>query len=612
MEIQPPPRSLNILLVAVNARYIHSNLGIYSLKAYAMEQQRRENIQAALPDACHAEISLAEYTINHSRAAILAGIFEKNPDVVGFSCYIWNMEYIKSLLLDLPKILAHTQIWLGGPEASYCAEELLIKFPGVSGVMVGEGEISFSMLVHQLRANAAARRPQDSSLSQIPGIVYRDSYGTIRENPPAPPLDMNTIPFVYTQPWMAQEALSHRILYYESSRGCPFSCSYCLSSLDKRVRFRDLKLVFGELQFFLDQKAEQVKFVDRTFNCKKSHTTAIWTYLLTHDNGVTNFHFELSADLLDEEELELLGKMRPGLVQLEIGVQTTNPKTIAEIHRTMDLDRLERAVGRIREGRNIHQHLDLIAGLPYEDRESFRQSFDRVFSMRPDQLQLGFLKVLKGSFMEANKARYGLRFTSDVPYEVLATKWLDYADILHFKRVEEMVEIYYNSGQFQQTMIRFERLFSRPVEMFEALAGWYAQRRLEDIGHSRQARYEIFFDYIRNHFPAETEAFRESLTMDIYLRENAKTRPAFARDQKAYRKEIRSFYEKEEKERHYLPDYQEYDSRQLSRMTHLEVLENGDAMLFDYANRDPLSYNARVVVIGRESFRLPVGAERSK
>jgi len=574
-------------LVAINAKYIHSNLAVYSLKAYA---QKAVEMQEGFP----VSVELAEYTINHSCQDILGDIFEKKPDIVGFSCYIWNMEYVRQLLEDLPEVLGTVKLWLGGPEASYCAGELMKEFPRLEGVMRGEGEEAFAGLVQYYG--------QRAGIESIPGLVYRKQEGGICVNPMGKPMDLSALPFPYTQSWMKSIDVRHRIIYYESSRGCPFSCSYCLSSVDKQVRFRDLRLVFSELQFFLDRQVEQVKFVDRTFNCKSSHSTAIWRYLLEHDNGVTNFHFEIGADLLTQEDLDILKRMRPGLIQLEIGVQTANPATLKEIHRTMDLGQLEEAVACVRAGRNIHQHLDLIAGLPFEDLESFSSSFDRVYRMKPNQLQLGFLKVLKGSWMEENKAFYGLKFTSRPPYEVLETKWLRYQDILYLKKIEEMVEVYYNSGQFSWTISCLETLFLRPIEIFAALADWYKKAGLEAVKHSRQARYAIIFSMIQQCFSDKVEVFRDALTMDVYLREKAKTRPEFARELALYRERIWQFYQQEEKERRYLPAYRGFDSRQLARMTHLEVLGDGRMFLFDYQARDPLTYNARLVEIREEDY----------
>ena len=435
------------------------------------------------------------------------------------------------------------------------------------------------------------------SLKDILGIVYRKPGrpSQICVNPPRPPMELNRLPFPYRE--LKEEDWAHRILYYESSRGCPYSCSYCLSSIDRAVRFRDLEKVKQELQFFLDRNVSQVKFVDRTFNCRKSHAMEIWNYILEHDNGVTNFHFEIAGDLLDEEEIALFSKMRPGLIQLEIGVQSANPKTIAAIRRKMDLEKVGRMAARVREGRNIHQHLDLIAGLPWEDLESFKDSFDVVYRMKPDNLQLGFLKVLKGSFMEQQREEYGLQAGALPPYEVLSTKWLCFSDILKLKQIEEMVEVYYNSGQFTQSVKRLEQLAPRPVWMFEELAGWHESRRLWDVKHSRQARYEIFWEWVSSRFPGEAEEFRDLLTVDFYLREKAKSRPGFSRDLKGMGEAFRRFYQAEAKDRKLLPEYVGYDSRQLAHMTHIEVQRDGRAFLFDYRKRDPLSYNAAMFEI---------------
>ncbi len=579
---------MNYLLIAINAKYIHSNLGIYCLKAYADQEL----------EGCKPRISIGEYTINHSRQWILADIYEKNPDVVGFSCYIWNIEYVTCLLQDLPKILPNTRIWLGGPEVSYNGPELLRKFPQVTGIMIGEGEEAFAGLIRHYQQETAEKGKEETGFENIPGIVYRlpqSLGGEIRMNPGLPPMDLNRLPFPYKD--LKKEAFAHRILYYESSRGCPYSCSYCLSSIERTVRFRDLDLVKQELQFFLDRKVDQVKFVDRTFNCRKSHALEIWSYILEHDNGVTNFHFEIAADCLNEEAVALLEKMRPGLIQLEIGIQSTNPETITAIRRTMDLEKVERMVAKVRAGRNIHQHLDLIAGLPFEGFERFCHSFDQVYRMKPDQLQLGFLKVLKGSYMEEQKETYDLLAGELPPYEVLSTRWLSFQDVLKLKQIEEMVEIYYNSGQFAQTIEYLETLFSRPIQLFEALAHWYKSQNLSEIGHSRQARYEIVFQWIKTQFPQETERVRDTLTVDLYLRENAKSRPVFARDLSKWRDPFRRFYQTEQKTWQFLKGYEGFDSKQLANMTHIEVLSDETAFLFDYKNRDPLSHNASMFAI---------------
>ena len=464
---------MKFLLTAINAKYIHSNPGVYSLKTYAEHAAGvTENTKyqggvcpegQGLPPV---QVEIAEYTINNQMEQILEDIYRRKPDMIGFSCYIWNIVYALDLVRDLHKVLPETDIWLGGPEVSFDAPELLNREPEVLGVMKGEGEETFAALLKCYQQSGGTVRQKERvgaadlqhfwiTLSEIPGLAYRTDSGEIRNQQIRPVMDMSRIPFLYPN----LEGFEHRIVYYESSRGCPFSCSYCLSSIDKSVRFRSMEQIRQELAFFLQRKVPQVKFVDRTFNCKKSHAMEIWKYILEHDNGVTNFHFEIAADLLDEEELELIRKMRPGLIQLEIGVQSTNPKTIREIHRKMDLNQVRSVVEAVNAGHNVHQHLDLIAGLPYEDYASFRKSFNDVYAMRPEQLQLGFLKVLKGSFMYEHAAEYELVYRELPPYEVLSTRWLPFRDVLRLKGVEDMVEVYYNSRQFTQTLELLQQEF---------------------------------------------------------------------------------------------------------------------------------------------------------
>ncbi len=578
---------MKFLLAAINAKYIHSNLGIYSLIKYAQDMFADRKAQGEeLPGI---QIEMGEYTINHQMELILQDIYRRSPDVVGFSCYIWNILYVKELVRDLKKVLPQVQIWLGGPEVSYDAEAVLRELPEVKGIMAGEGEETFYHLVEQYMAEE-----HPAFLSAQPGLIFRKKDGGIHTGMPAPLMDLSRIPFSYGN----LEGLEHRIIYYESSRGCPFSCSYCLSSIDKTVRFRDLDLVKKELSFFLDRRVPQVKFVDRTFNCKKSHSMEIWKFILEHDNGVTNFHFEISADLLDEDELALMERMRPGLIQLEIGVQTTNPDTIREIRRKMDLVKLENNVHRVNSFRNIHQHLDLIAGLPYEDYESFRKSFNDVYRMEPEQLQLGFLKVLKGSYMEEMAGEYGLLYKSQPPYEVLSTRWLSYGDVIRLKGVEKMVEVHYNSGQFRTVLKELVKEFDEPFDLFQALAEYYEENRITGISHSRLARYEILFRFINENVPdiqngKKAERYRDLLMYDLYLRENVKSRPSFAREQSPFKEAVKQFFISEAKCSFLLKGYEEYDSRQLSKMAHAEGMGDGSVVLFDYKNRDALLGNAR-------------------
>ena len=541
---------MKILLAACNAKYIHSNLAVYDLKAYSSDYDK--------------EVFLREYTINQPKDEILKDIYGSGADVVCFSCYIWNISFVRELIRDLAKILPETAFWAGGPEVSYDAEKFLTEMPEVTGVLVGEGEKTFHDLLEYYIDGKG-------SLGEIRGIAYRDGE-EIRHNGWRELMNLSEIPFVYQH----LEEFENRIIYYESSRGCPFSCSYCLSSIDKKLRFRDLELVKKELQFFLDHKVPQVKFVDRTFNCKHEHAMAIWKYILEHDNGVTNFHFEVSADLLRDEEMDLMAKMRPGLIQLEIGVQSTNPETIRAIHRHMDLDKLERCVDRVHSFRNIHQHLDLIAGLPYEDYDTFHRSFNDVYQMKPDQLQLGFLKVLKGSLMKEEAEKYGIVHKEKEPYEVLSTQWLPYGDVLKLKAVESMVEVYYNSGQFQHTLEYLVPLAKDAFTFYESLGAFYEKKGYSEISHSRMRRYEILLEYLQEETDVSVEKASQKMLYDLYLREKLKKRPSFAPDQKVYETAIW--------------DYRK--ANHISKTAHIEVFEDGRAVLFDYERRDPLSNNA--------------------
>ncbi|NCC43629.1 MAG: DUF4080 domain-containing protein [Clostridia bacterium] len=569
---------MRILLTAINAKYIHSNLAVYSLEAYAQEYKKH--------------IELAEFTINQTKDEILKGIFRCKPEVLCISCYIWNISLVKDIIREIHKILPDTAIWLGGPEVSYDAPGTLEECPEVTGIMKGEGEETFLELVRYYVE-------KKTNLSEMAGITYRTcTEGDIRivENPWRDTLDLSTVPFVYAD----LEKFENRIIYYESSRGCPFSCSYCLSSIDKKLRFRNIELVKKELQFFLDHKVSQVKFVDRTFNCDHEHAMAIWSYLIEHDNQITNFHFEIAADILNEEEIGMIAGMRPGMIQLEIGVQSTNQDTIREIHRRMVFERVSGIVRQIQEGHNVHQHLDLIAGLPFEDYNSFSNSFNDVYKLRPQQLQLGFLKVLKGSFMHEMAEEYGCHYQDKEPYEVLFTRWISYQDVLRLKQVEEMVEVYYNSNQFLKTLPAMEKLFETPFRLYEALGEFYEKKGYMEISHTRLRRYEILLEFLMDKDPEHMDMYQELMIYDLYSRENMKSRPAWAGDLTQYKRMFREFYQTEMREHHFLEGYEMYDERQLGKMTHLEImhyhpdtLEKGEyAFLFDYQKRDVLTYGA--------------------
>lgn len=652
---------MRFLLCGINAKYIHSNLAIFSLKAYADRKK--------IPGA---EIILKEYTINNYVEDILQDLYEEKADVVIFSCYIWNIPFVRELAAELKKVSPDVKIWAGGPEVSYAANKFLMENPAFDLIMQGEGEEVFSELIrltveekcrikdvykqseskkvlsgivekrYSIERKQAVKEEKDiedkhfagednvyptnyidmSKLQKLQGIAVRDFSGKAAlgnaesniENKTkiintgfATLMDMDTIPFVYED----FHLFEHKILYYETSRGCPFCCSYCLSSVDKTVRFRSLPIVKKELDAFLEAKVPQVKFVDRTFNCNRQRAIDIWSYLVEHDNGITNFHFEISSDLLGEEELELFAKMRPGLIQLEIGVQSTNGETVDAIHRHMDLDKLFHYVDRVHELGNIHQHLDLIAGLPYENYERFGCSFDDLYAHEPDQLQLGFLKVLKGTMMEEEVKKYSILYRNQPPYEVLGTKWLSYDEIILLKGVEELVELYYNSGQYTLTLKYAVPFFESPFRFYEMFSAWYRGKGYHKLNHNRLEKYNILREFLREHIDEnEWDTLDEIMLYDMYLRENVKGRPAWAKDTAQYKKEWKALY-REQGEKLFPEDVQAgiYDSKRAANQSHIEVFkinikkfeQSGQVekkqvfCLFDYSRRNPLNRAARTV-----------------
>ena len=595
----------DILLVGINAKFIHTNLAIRTLKANARE--------------CADHVELAEYTINHRREEIFQRIYEKKPWVIGFSCYLWNIEYVLSIACDLKKILPGVVVVVGGPEVAYCPEEILTKYDYIDIVMVGEGEKTF---YEYARRVIQADNPHEILLEDIAGLVYRDGEDFYRTSP-RKAMEMDELVFPYRDEDMNE--LEHRILYYESIRGCPFSCSYCLSSIEKSVRIKSPEKTEEELDFFLRHKVPQVKFVDRTFNCNRDYAHRIWKYIGEHDNGVTNFHFEIAGDLLREEDLSLLGTFRPGLVQFEIGVQSTNPDTIKAIRRRLNLEQLQNNIARVHQKRNIHQHLDLIAGLPYEDYRSFRNSFNDVYAMKPDQFQLGFLKVLDGSYMNEVKGEYEVRYSSQPPYEVFSTRWLPYEDVLKLKQVEEMVEVYYNSFQFAASMAYLKQFFETPFDMYLQMGEYYKRNELYERKHSRVQRYEILWSFVENELMlnnVEKELFREVLTYDLYRRDYVKNPPKFVipRDEER-KKRIRSFFDRECQEPQTLRGYDGFVTKQLFHMIYMNLftvdyealMERGVIksvkprfLLFDYQKRNPLDHAAAVTELSVD-FAEPDG-----
>jgi len=489
--------------VAINSKYIHENLAVHSLRAFAGDR-------GVSCDIC-------EFTINQTYEYVLDKLYIEGAHIYAFSVYIWNVSFVLRVAESLARIRPDAVIWLGGPEVSYNAETVLKDNPFITGVMRGEGEETFTELVRSYE--------DGKGIDDIRGITYRDGIGAAVHNGDRNLLDMDQLVFPYTDSDFAPS----RIYYYESSRGCPFSCSYCLSSIDKKVRYRSIDIVKKEISYFLSKQIKQVKFVDRTFNCDRRRAYDLWQYIRENDNGITNFHFEISADLLTEDDITLLATLRPGQIQLEIGVQTTNAKTLEAIHRKTDWHRMSSNVKALLAPHNIHIHLDLIAGLPYEDMFSFRKSFNDVYGLKPLQLQLGFLKVLKGTEMEsiANVCADGYLYGSYPPYEVLGTPWMSYSEISALKGVTEMIETFYNSRQFEQTMEHLEKQFDDYFDLYYWLSVFYVNHHYDEAKHARVRLYEIMLEFI-DECGLDRKEYVPLLLQDAYAREKLKHFPDWA------------------------------------------------------------------------------------
>ncbi len=560
-----------VILAALNAKYIHSNLALRYLSRFQENEKKHD-------------LLTMEFTINQRLDFIADELFQQHPDVIVFSCYIWNVEMLRQLCPLLKKILPHCILGFGGPEVSYESETFLRENPAVDLVMRGEGELVFSELLDHLDHGKPA------SLTEIKGISFRQD-GAVFSTPPQEPLDLALLPFPYDDDFKDVE---NQIIYYESSRGCPYRCGYCLSSVEQGVRFVPLEKVLPDLQKFLDQKVHQVKFIDRTFNCKKSHAMAIWKYLHAHDNGVTNFHFEITADLMDQETIDFLKLVRKGLFQFEIGVQSTNPHTIRAIHRSVDFEKLSDIVKQIKQGGNIHQHLDLIAGLPYEDYNSFGHSFNDVYALRPEQLQLGFLKVLKGSMLYHRQKDFSIVYHDLAPYEVLTTHVLPYTDTLRLKYVEEMVEIYYNSGKFLHTLEYLVPLYESPFAFFEQLSQFWMEQGYHFQSHSRMGLCDVLWQFAQRKKETDLLKFQWALKFDLALHEKPKKLPEWM----TVRNEAWNCDISAKLIQTYLPHYANGERKTVLRQTHLEVFgeEPPKAVLFDYGRKDLLGNAAYRII----------------
>ncbi len=588
--------NIKTLLVAINAKYIHTSLAVRSIYTYCKENNTNINIK--------------EFTINNDEDTIINEIYEEKPDFLGFSCYIWNVNIILDIISTIKKLLPDIKIFVGGPEVSYDYEYIFEK--GVDIVCIGEGEQTVKELVDKFNTTKYI----DKSFESIEGIAFKVNNNLIITND-RKLLELDKIPFVYKEGLYGTE---NKILYYEASRGCPYSCQYCLSSLEKGLRFLTEERVKQDLDFFLKNNVKQVKFVDRTFNCNKKFALLIWNYLIDNDNGMTNFHFEISADIIDEDMINTLKKARVGLFQFEIGVQSTNNNTLDEIKRKTNLKKLFDRVNEIKKLKNIHQHLDLIAGLPFEDYEIFKKSFNDVFKVYPEQFQLGFLKLLKGSGLRINAKKYGIVYKDKAPYEVLYTNLINYDKMTTLKNIEEMVEIYYNSGKAINTIKYGIKFFKSPFDFFENLVTYWINNKYNNISHSKMKLYEIIYTFLSSIDGINSSILNEIIKFDILLNDNIKSLPVWINTQynNEFKEKERRFYNNEENIKKYLPHLEKYGAKQISRMCYFEKfnidIENiinsnfeqidkkENYILFDYYTKNDLIYKVKYYYLERGNF----------
>lgn len=538
---------MNIILTTLNSKYIHSCLSIRYLKAFCRDI---------------ADIHLMEFTINQSIDYIAGEIYKKKPYIVGFSTYIWNREEILRVSEILKTVNPDMKIILGGPEVSFDSEDILKENWFIDFVVSGEGEIPFRELLLTILQG-------DENFSAVNGLTYRDGERIIK-NPPAKLIqDLDLIP----SPYDDMDDLKDKIVYYESSRGCPFNCQFCLSSTIKGVRYFSINRVKEDLTRLIDTKVKQVKFVDRTFNANKQYAMEIMKFIMDKDPDNMNFHFEVTAHLLDEDMLEFLKEGKPGLFQFEIGVQSTNERTIEAIGRITDFQKLKEVCKKIKSYKNIHQHLDLIAGLPYEGYDSFKKSFNDVYDIKPEKIQLGFLKLLKGSGLRRDKDKYGFKFLDLPPYEVLETNYIKYDEMLKLKGIEDLVERYYNEEYFKNTIsYLIKERYDSAFDFFEDLLKFWEYKGYHRISHSRNNLYEILWEFCNYSKFEEQDVINEIIKYDYLFNNPNSNVPKFISRYDAdfiqsYKHDI---LKDEDLLNDVLPNYKNVPTKNLIKQVHVE------------------------------------------
>jgi len=580
---------MKTIIVALNSKYIHSSLAVWYLKA-------------SCKDDC-GEVKVMEFTINDNPDSVLAAIYHEKADVAAFSCYIWNISYVLRLAANLKKVSPQTKVILGGPEVSFDAPRLMRENTCIDYVIAGEGEIAFRSLLKNIILQAGGDKILGVAQLDWPeGIFYRRGNDVESTGICSFVKELDSIPSPYTPDML--DCLGNRIMYFESSRGCPFNCSYCLSSTSEGVRYFSLDRVKRDLQKLVNAGAGLVKFVDRTFNSHRQRAKEIFKYII-ENTADTKFHFEAAADLFDDEMMDILSKAPPGKIQLEIGVQTTNRKTLESIDRITRLDKVFYNVKRLKEFGNIHLHLDLIAGLPYEDYDSFKVSFNEVFNLKPHQLQLGFLKMLKGSKLRNEAGIHDYSFRDYPPYEVLSNRYIRFDEILILKGIEEIVERYYNSGRFIHSLdYIIDRFFETPFDFFETLYTYSKQEGYLDRPLAARNLYTVLLNFVKSKVSGETEAIiNDLLKLDFLASDNSNNLPEGIRREIPYlfKEKCFNFLSDESKVKKFIPEFMGEPAKKIFKKVHFELfnynitnsygnyIKEDTVVLFDYTSRSSVT-----------------------
>lgn len=550
---------MKTLLVSLDSKFIHSNLALRYIKNYCADSF---------------DIEIKEFTINQKIEYITDEIISAKADLICFSCYIWNIEYINEIVYILKTANPNIKILFGGPEVSYEIKDTMQNNSLIDFIIFGEGEISFKEFLTVIN--------EGEDLSKVKSLAYRNGNEIVINQSRGINYNLDDLVFPYEN----DAKYYDKIIYYESSRGCPFRCAFCMSSIDKSVRTFSLERVKRDLSILLNSNARQIKFVDRTFNADYKRAMKIMQFITENNKNNMSIHFEITADIINDEFLDFLKHMPVNMFQFEIGVQSVNEQTLCEINRKTDIDRLVYVVNKIKENKNIHMHLDLIAGLPYEDYDTFKISFNKIHNLYADKLQLGFLKVLKGTKIYETLKEHDIKYSRKAPYEIIKNKYISYEKILKLKNIEELVDRYYNEKYFYNTIIYLVKNYYNniPFNFYEEFSQYWKSNNLYMAMHNRKKLYEIIYNFAINKLIL-TKEFMDNLMYDfISSNEKEELISIFDKNKEESLREIKRVISKNEEFRKKYFNIQDVNYRIINDFRLVDI--SGDIILFVYKNKD--------------------------